>query len=460
MPLNLRILLLSACIALNFTSSASHPFDTAVVVASATGGSDSNAAAAGGRGRSSGAKKGNDATAAHYIMAVQFMRREQLLLDESTVAAPSEAGSLVTTIMDAAAIANGGVDAEDNDTTMTGSTMAEEFPLDNNNNNDDDDDEGTNAVSAANLTMSTRSDAPSLSPSMNSSWEIMSSNNATTSLGEGESKEGEANTNTHNPSPTPSPSSTTLSPAVSTFGGVDDESEGAEELGEPLVREDGSNVPTPSMDDHADSDNWNDDDFENNDYDMASFVPTPSDAYYVDANDDFYAAEESVWEETFTPPPTVIYVPPPTDEDPLIQEEAKESGGVSQGASSNVGDEGNDTENNDNVLYHGLGGTVGTYMDGIESPTEMEKDKNIQIVTGTLLSLFVVALLITAHLVMHHPDGLCAGCCRLALGLIGCAGRTLCLPCRAVCCSGSEQSRNRRSHAPMRTPFPTDLELT
>lgn len=487
MLLNLRILL-SACIALNFTSSAavlSHPFDNVVF------GSNSNAA--GGRGRSNHAqdkatdqttrhsspssrrrritvlraKKGNNATAAQ-IMAVQLMRMEQLDDDESTVApsvAPSEADSFTTTTfttIDTTAITNGGVDADNNDITMTGSTMAEEVS---NNNND----KGTNTVSAANLTISMRSNAPSLSPPMNSSWET--SSNATTNyyssvttLGEGENKEGDANINTPSPSPT---SSSTLSP----FGGVDDESEGTEELGEPLIR-DGSNVPTPSMGDHTNSDNWNDD-FENynytndsnndDDYDKASFAPTPSDVYFVNENDDFYAAEESIWEETFTPPPTVIYVPPPTDEDPLIQEEAKESGGVNQGVSSNVGDQGNDTENkndDDNVLYHGLGGTVGTYMDGIESPTEMEKDKNIQIVTGTLLSLFVVALLITAHLVMHHPDGLCAGCCRLALGVIGCAGRTLCLPCRALCCSGSEQSRNRRSHAPIRTPFPTDLELT
>jgi hypothetical protein len=142
--------------------------------------------------------------------------------------------------------------------------------------------------------------------------------------------------------------------------------------------------------------------------------------------------------------PTVVYVPPPGDADPLVEEEEPDVAGFAA---------------EDKVLYHGLGGKTGAYLDGVESPLDMEKDKNVQVVVGILVPLFVVFLLVTAHLVMNHPDGLCAGCCRLTLKVICCCCRTLCLPCRGMCCRRSEQAQGRRTHAPMRTPFPTDLDL-
>jgi hypothetical protein len=145
--------------------------------------------------------------------------------------------------------------------------------------------------------------------------------------------------------------------------------------------------------------------------------------------------------ESMTTRPTAAYIPPPNDEDPLAEEEEME-------------------EEEDHVLYHGLGGTAGAYLDGVESPLEMEKDKNVQVTVGILMSLFVIILLVTASLVMNYPDGLCAGCGRLTLKVLSCCFRTLCLPCRAICCGGSEQSHGRRTHAPMRSPFPSDLELT
>ena len=145
--------------------------------------------------------------------------------------------------------------------------------------------------------------------------------------------------------------------------------------------------------------------------------------------------------ESMTTRPTAAYIPPPNDEDPLAEEEEME-------------------EEEDHVLYHGLGGTAGAYLDGVESPLEMEKDKNVQVTVGILISLFVIILLVTASLVMNYPDGLCAGCCRLTFKVMSCCFRTLCLPCRAICCGGSEQSHGRRTHAPMRSPFPSDLELT
>ena len=146
--------------------------------------------------------------------------------------------------------------------------------------------------------------------------------------------------------------------------------------------------------------------------------------------------------ESMTTRPTAAYVPPPNDEDPLAEEEEMED------------------EEEDHVLYHGLGGAAGEYLDGVESPLEMEKDKNVQVTVVILMSLFVILLLVTASLVMNHPDGLCAGCCRLTLKVLSCCFRTLCLPCRAICCGGSEQTQGRRTHAPMRSPFPSDLELT
>jgi len=116
----------------------------------------------------------------------------------------------------------------------------------------------------------------------------------------------------------------------------------------------------------------------------------------------------------------------------------------------------------DGTFYHGLGGKlgkVGDYLDGVESPQKLEKDRNVQIVAGFLVVVSLVFLLVTAHMVMQYPDGLCAGFCRLTLKCICCFMRTLCLPCRAICCKGSDQAHSRRTHAPMRTPFPTDLEL-
>lgn len=150
--------------------------------------------------------------------------------------------------------------------------------------------------------------------------------------------------------------------------------------------------------------------------------------------------------------PTVEYVP--MEGDPLVEEE--EEGG---GYDSKGGEKADPAAFDDSVLYHGLGGTVGAYLDGVESPQELERDPNVQLIAGILGGLFLVALLVTAHLVMNHPDGLCAGCCRLTLKIICCFFRTLCLPCRAMCCKGGDQSQGRRTHAPMRTPFPSDLEL-
>lgn len=143
-----------------------------------------------------------------------------------------------------------------------------------------------------------------------------------------------------------------------------------------------------------------------------------------------------------SPRPTTVYIP--KDEgDPLDTQEEPDIADFTD----------------DQIFYHGLGGTVGEYLDGVESPQELEQDKNVQVIAGTLVAVFLVMLLITAHFVMHYPDGLCAGCCRLTLRCICCFIRTLCLPCRAICCKGSDQSHSRRTHAPMRTPFPTDLEL-
>lgn len=51
---------------------------------------------------------------------------------------------------------------------------------------------------------------------------------------------------------------------------------------------------------------------------------------------------------------------------------------------------------------------VKTYLGGVESPEEMEQDKNVQFVAGVLTTLFIVLWLITAHQTMENPDGLCA----------------------------------------------------
>ena len=51
---------------------------------------------------------------------------------------------------------------------------------------------------------------------------------------------------------------------------------------------------------------------------------------------------------------------------------------------------------------------VKEYLDGVESPEEMEKDVNVQVVAGVLTFVFVVLWLTTAWQVMENPDGVCA----------------------------------------------------
>ena len=142
-----------------------------------------------------------------------------------------------------------------------------------------------------------------------------------------------------------------------------------------------------------------------------------------------------------TPRPSLVYIPLTDDEDPISSGQ-----GESEDFSNGQKDD-------------SLQGMINTYLDGVESPDEMKSDKNVQVVAISLVVVFLVLLLVTAHLVMDYPDGLCASFCRLILKCLCCLVRVLCLPCRAICCKGSDQTRNRRTHAPMRAPFPSDLEL-
>ncbi|KAL7464932.1 hypothetical protein ACHAXS_005264 [Conticribra weissflogii] len=91
-----------------------------------------------------------------------------------------------------------------------------------------------------------------------------------------------------------------------------------------------------------------------------------------------------------TPRPTVQYVP--RTDDPLAEEEGEVPVGEF-----------------DDDKYGGIKGKIDTYMQGVESPEEMENDKNVQVVAGVLVAVFVVLWLVTAHQVMENPDGLCAG---------------------------------------------------
>eukprot|EP00574_Skeletonema_japonicum_P006169 CAMPEP_0201721826 /NCGR_PEP_ID=MMETSP0593-20130828/6393_1 /ASSEMBLY_ACC=CAM_ASM_000672 /TAXON_ID=267983 /ORGANISM="Skeletonema japonicum, Strain CCMP2506" /LENGTH=569 /DNA_ID=CAMNT_0048212701 /DNA_START=17 /DNA_END=1726 /DNA_ORIENTATION=+ len=142
-----------------------------------------------------------------------------------------------------------------------------------------------------------------------------------------------------------------------------------------------------------------------------------------------------------TPRPSLVYIPLTDDEDPISSGQ-----GESEDFSNGQKDD-------------SLQGMINTYLDGVESPDEMKSDKNVQVVAISLVVVFLILLLVTAHLVMDYPDGLCASFCRLILKCLCCLVRVLCLPCRAICCKGSDQTRNRRTHAPMRAPFPSDLEL-
>lgn len=213
---------------------------------------------------------------------------------------------------------------------------------------------------------------------------------------------------------------------------------GGDEEGDPMTIE-GTSVPTPAgggdNEEGTTPSNGSEEGTTRPSYNPTT--PEPTEDYW--AGKPYLAPTDPT--KAPTDRPTALYVP--KGEDPLVEEETPDIGDFSD----------------DKIFYHGLGGKVGTYLDGVETPMEMEKDKNVQVVAGILLGVFLVLVLVTAHLVMNYPDGLCAGCCRLTLKCICCFTRTLCLPCRAICCKGSDQTSNRRTHAPMRTPFPSDLEL-
>jgi len=171
-----------------------------------------------------------------------------------------------------------------------------------------------------------------------------------------------------------------------------------------------------------------------------------NDCYYDEVSEEIMEEIEEEYEEEFeqptykpTPRPISVYIPLSDDEDPVAKEGTED---FSNGQKDDS-----------------LQGMVNAYLDGVESPDEMKSDKNIQVVAVSLVVVFLVLMLVTAHLVMDYPDGLCASFCRLILKCLCCLIRVLCLPCRAICCKGSDQTRSRRTHAPMRAPFPSDLEL-
>lgn len=170
-----------------------------------------------------------------------------------------------------------------------------------------------------------------------------------------------------------------------------------------------------------------------------------NDCYYDEVEEEIIEEIEQEYEDRPTnkptPRPQAVYIPPGDDEDPVTQEE-----GQKEDFSNGQKDD-------------SFQGMINTYLDGVESPDEMKSDKNVQVVAISLVVFFLITLLATAHLVMEHPDGICASFCRLILKCLCCVIRVLCLPCRAICCKGSDQTRSRRTHAPMRAPFPSDLEL-
>lgn len=173
-----------------------------------------------------------------------------------------------------------------------------------------------------------------------------------------------------------------------------------------------------------------------------------NDCYYEEYSEDFIdeIIQEYEGQPTYkpTPRPSSEYIPRADDDEDPLSQEAK--GGGEEDFSNGQKED-------------SLGGMINTYLDGVETPGEMESDRNVQVVAISLVVVFLVLMLVTAHLVMEHPDGLCASFCRLILKCFCCVFRVMCLPCRAICCKGSDQTRSRRTHAPMRAPFPSDLEL-
>lgn len=202
----------------------------------------------------------------------------------------------------------------------------------------------------------------------------------------------------------PSPSGASSSNALSN----------EEDEGPPKIVNESTPSPTPDSTKEKEKESWYDEENENNspptpDPNEDSIWGKDEDDEFVDDDefdDEFgndFGNDEPEWNEWNmgptdkpTPRPTSLYIS--AQDDPLGNEVEPDT-----------------KDFNDDVLYHGLGGKVGDYLDQVESPQEMEKDKNVQVIAGIFGSLLLILLLVTAHLVMNHPDGLCAGCCRLTL---------------------------------------------
>eukprot|EP01082_Thalassiosira_pseudonana_P014127 g12039.t1 g12039 contig6:1095057-1096237(+) len=204
--------------------------------------------------------------------------------------------------------------------------------------------------------------------------------------------------------------------------------------GKSYVDEVATDAPTPNPIAVGDDGRWGDGPNDN------GGLPTPFPS--ADGGDEGSWGDE--WSKIYptkSPTPRPTYAYHPKSDDPLNDEDM------------DIG-EFDDDKKSANLQHE-----IANYMEGVESPQEMETDKNVQVVAGSLTAVFILLWLLTAHQTMENPDGICAGFCRLILKLITCIVRVLCLPCRFLCCKGSDQTRSRRTHAPMRAPFPNDLEL-
>ena len=164
---------------------------------------------------------------------------------------------------------------------------------------------------------------------------------------------------------------------------------------------------------------------------VANSIPTPAPAPMVPRT----ASPTANWRKYQTTEPTAAYHPPSEILDPL---DGLASERPSSAGHSGPFEEGSWAEEEYEEGYSWLDGEPGQ-----ESLDELVRDSRVQVAVGVLLGIGGLMAIVTGAMISSNPDGLCGSVCTLLATVILCPIRTICLPCRYMCCWNQKDYTNR-----------------
>ena len=164
---------------------------------------------------------------------------------------------------------------------------------------------------------------------------------------------------------------------------------------------------------------------------VANSIPTPAPAPMVPRT----ASPTANWRKYQTMEPTAAYHPPSEILDPL---DGLASERPSSAGHSGPFEEGSWAEEEYEEGYSWLDGEPGQ-----ESLDELVRDSRVQVAVGVLLGIGGLMAIVTGAMISSNPDGLCGSVCTLLATVILCPIRTICLPCRYMCCWNQKDYTNR-----------------